>query len=40
MDKVNLSKAIIALANNEIIVYPTDTLYSIGADIYIIDYVR
>ena len=40
MDKVNLSKAIKALANGEIIVYPTDTLYGLGADIYNIDAVR
>lgn len=40
MDKVNLSKAITALANGEIIVYPTDTLYGLGADIYNIDAVR
>ena len=40
MDKVNLSKAITAIANGEIIVYPTDTLYGLGADIYNIDAVR
>ena len=34
MDKLVLSRAIEALKNGEIIVYPTDTLYGLGADIY------
>lgn len=34
MEKLDLSKAIKALRNGEIIVYPTDTLYGLGADIY------
>jgi L-threonylcarbamoyladenylate synthase len=34
MDKLDLSEAITALSNGEIIVYPTDTLYGLGADIY------
>ena len=40
MAKLDLSKAIAALANGEIIVYPTDTLYALGADIYNADAVR
>ena len=40
MAKLDLSKAIAALANGEIIVYPTDTLYGLGADIYNADAVR
>ena len=40
MDKLDLSKAISALTNGEIIVYPTDTLYGLGADIYNVDAVR
>ena len=40
MDKLDLLKAISALANGEIIVYPTDTLYGLGADIYNIDAVK
>lgn len=40
MDKSILSKAIKALANGEIIVYPTDTLYGLGADIYNEEAVR
>jgi L-threonylcarbamoyladenylate synthase len=40
MDKFNLSKAIKVLTNGEIIVYPTDTLYGLGADIYNDDAVR
>ena len=34
MDKHNLSKAIKALSEGKLIVYPTDTLYGIGADIF------
>ena len=34
MVKLNLSKAIEALKNGEVIVYPTDTLYGLGADIF------
>lgn len=34
MDELNLSKAIKALSQGEIIVYPTDTLYGLGADIF------
>jgi L-threonylcarbamoyladenylate synthase len=34
MDKQILSKAVSALKSGEIIVYPTDTLYGLGADIY------
>ena len=34
MEKLDVSKAIKALKNGEIIVYPTDTLYGLGADIY------
>ena len=34
MDKLDLSKAIEALKQGEIIVYPTDTLYGLGADIF------
>jgi L-threonylcarbamoyladenylate synthase len=40
MDKLDLSKAISALTNGEIIVYPTDTLYGLGADIYNVDAIR
>jgi L-threonylcarbamoyladenylate synthase len=40
MKKTDLSNAIKALKNGEIIVYPTDTLYAIGADIYNIDAVK
>ena len=40
MPKLDLFKAIAALANGEIIVYPTDTLYGLGADIYNADAVR
>jgi len=34
MKKHNLSKAIAALRRGQIIVYPTDTLYGLGADIF------
>jgi L-threonylcarbamoyladenylate synthase len=34
MVKLDLSKAINALQNGKIIVYPTDTLYGLGADIF------
>jgi L-threonylcarbamoyladenylate synthase len=34
MEKLDVSKAIKALKNGKIIVYPTDTLYGLGADIY------
>lgn len=34
MDIQNLSKAITALLNGKLIVYPTDTLYGLGADIF------
>ena len=34
MDKLIFSRAIKALENGEIIVYPTDTLYGLGADIF------
>jgi L-threonylcarbamoyladenylate synthase len=34
MDMQNLSKAITALLNGKVIVYPTDTLYGLGADIF------
>jgi L-threonylcarbamoyladenylate synthase len=40
MDKLELSKAITALLNGKVIVYPTDTLYGLGADIYNDDAVR
>lgn len=40
MAKPDYSKAIKALKNGKIIVYPTDTLYGLGADIYNIDAVR
>lgn len=40
MDKPDISKAISALKNGDIIVYPTDTLYGLGADIYNDDAVR
>ena len=32
MEKLDVSKVIKALKNGEIIVYPTDTLYGLGAD--------
>lgn len=40
MDNFSLSEAIIALKNGKIIVYPTDTLYGLGADIYNKDAVK
>ena len=40
MAELDFSKAIKALKNGEIIVYPTDTLYGLGADIYNEDAVR
>ena len=40
MAKLDFLKAIKALKNGEIIVYPTDTLYGLGADIYNEDAVR
>ena len=40
MVKLDLSKAITALKSGNIVVYPTDTLYGLGADIYNINAVR
>jgi L-threonylcarbamoyladenylate synthase len=40
MINLDFYKAINALKNGKIIVYPTDTLYGLGADIYNIDAVR
>lgn len=40
MNKFDLSKAITALLNGKIIVYPTDTLYGLGADIFNEDAVK
>lgn len=34
MEKCDISKAIKALSDGKIVVYPTDTLYGLGADIY------
>ena len=34
MQRNKLSEAIEALQNGRIVVYPTDTLYAFGADIY------
>ena len=34
MQKIDLSKALKALKNGEIVVYPTDTLYAFGVDIF------
>ena len=34
MYKIDLSRAIAALLSGDIIVYPTDTLYALGADVY------
>ena len=40
MVKLDISRAVNALKNGDIIVYPTDTLYGLGADIYNTDAVR
>lgn len=40
MDELDLTKAITALKKGKVIVYPTDTLYGLGADIYNKDAVR
>jgi L-threonylcarbamoyladenylate synthase len=40
MIESDISKAISALKNGDIVVYPTDTLYGLGADIYNDDAVR
>ena len=40
MDKYNLSEAIFALKKGRIIVYPTDTLYGLGADIFNKDAIK
>jgi L-threonylcarbamoyladenylate synthase len=40
MSNIDLSKAITALKCGELVVYPTDTLYALGADIYNEDAVR
>ena len=40
MQRIELSKAIEALQNGNIVVYPTDTLYAFGVDIYNKDAVR
>lgn len=40
MKKVDLSNSIAALSGGDVIVYPTDTLYAIGADIYNEDAVK
>ena len=40
MHRNDLSKSITALKNGDIVVYPTDTLYALGADIYNDDAVR
>ena len=34
MDKVDISRAVEALSNGKLVVYPTDTLYGLGADIF------
>jgi len=34
MDKVDIVKAVEALKNGELVIYPTDTLYALGADIF------
>ena len=39
-NKLDLSKAITSLLNGKIIVYPTDTLYGLGADIFNKDAVK
>lgn len=40
MVTLDLSKAIVALVNGNVIVYPTDTLYGLGADIFNDEAVR
>ena len=40
MDELDFTKAITALKKGRVIVYPTDTLYGLGADIYNKDAVR
>jgi L-threonylcarbamoyladenylate synthase len=40
MVNLDLSKAIDALKKGEIVVYPTDTIYGLGADIFDIDAVK
>jgi len=40
MSKIDLSEAIAALKCGGVVVYPTDTLYALGADIYNEDAVR
>ena len=40
MQKIELSKAIEALQNGDIVVYPTDTLYAFGVDVYNKDAVK
>jgi len=40
MVDADLSKAIAALKNGEVVVYPTDTLYALGADVFNLDAVR
>lgn len=40
MQRIELSKAIEALRNGDIVVYPTDTLYAFGVDIYNKDAVK
>ena len=40
MNKIDLAKAITALKRGELVVYPTDTLYALGADVYNEDAVR
>lgn len=34
MQKIELSKAIEALRSGDIVIYPTDTLYALGVDVY------
>ena len=40
MNKTDLSRALQALKNGDLIIYPTDTLYALGADIYNKDAVK
>ncbi len=40
MSKIDLSQAIAALKCGELVVYPTDTLYALGADVFNEDAVR